>query len=89
MNKKSLRSRQKRDGEQEGKDYFFIDEKAFEAMRANEEFLEHAEVFGNFYATGREIERVNPPDIDGLLTGRTTTYAPLTRTAFDENENEM
>jgi guanylate kinase len=50
----SYTTRQKRDGEQEGKDYFFIDEKAFEAMRANGEFLEHAEVFGNFYATGRE-----------------------------------
>ncbi len=38
----------------EGRDYFFLSATAFEAKLANGEFLEHAQVFGNFYGTPRQ-----------------------------------
>jgi guanylate kinase len=50
----SYTTRPPRDGEQDGKHYHFVDPEQFEQMRAEQAFLEHAEVFGNSYATGRE-----------------------------------
>ncbi len=44
-------TRAMRTGEREGKDYFFVDVAAFEAMVARGEFVEHARVFGNLYGT--------------------------------------
>ena len=48
-------TRSPRLGEQEGVDYFFVDQSAFEAMREQAFFLEWAEVHGNFYGTSRNI----------------------------------
>ncbi len=42
-----------RPGERPGSDYFFVDIPTFEGMVARDEFLEHAQVFGNFYGTSR------------------------------------
>ena len=42
-----------RPGEAEGKDYYFIDKDAFSALVLRDEFLEWAEVHGNFYGTRR------------------------------------
>lgn len=50
----SATTRQPRPGEADGKDYFFMDRPAFEAMRETGAFLEWAEVFGNLYGTPRE-----------------------------------
>ena len=47
----SATTRAPRPGEVDSKDYFFIDEKRFHAMVAGKEFLEHAQVFDNFYGT--------------------------------------
>ncbi|MBU3729330.1 MAG: guanylate kinase [Phycisphaerales bacterium] len=46
-------------GEVDGRDYLFIDERAFQAMVDSDLFLEHAQVFGrNWYGTPREpVER--------------------------------
>jgi guanylate kinase len=49
----SFTTRQPRPGEQQGLDYFFISTETFLAMRAAGDFLESAEVHGNFYATSR------------------------------------
>ncbi len=46
-------TRKMRDGEVDGQDYHFIDEQHFQEMIANEDFLEHASVFGNRYGTSR------------------------------------
>ena len=52
-------TRPMRPGETEGVDYFFVDRRCFEEMVAQGEFLEHAEVFGNFYGTSRnEVDRL-------------------------------
>ncbi len=50
----SFTTRQARSGEQDGVDYYFLDRDEFERMRDDGSFLEHAEVFGNFYGTGRQ-----------------------------------
>jgi len=49
----SVTTRPIRNGEEEGRDYFFIDAGKFEAMVDAGELLEHAEVFGHRYGTPR------------------------------------
>jgi guanylate kinase len=49
---RSYTSRPPRPGEADGVDYNFISRERFEAMIANGDLLEHAEVFGNWYGTG-------------------------------------
>ena len=49
----SYTTREKRINEKDGESYFFIDNWEFERMLKNKEFLEHAEVFGNFYGTSK------------------------------------
>lgn len=50
----SFTTRPPRPGEQEGSDYHFVDAAGFQAMIAREEFLEWAEVHGNFYGTSKK-----------------------------------
>lgn len=47
----SYTTRQPREGEINGKHYHFVDRATFEGMIAAGDFLEHAEVFGNYYGT--------------------------------------
>ena len=47
-------SRQKRQGDLEGKDYYFLSEKDFKDKINKEEYVEYATVFGNFYGTSKE-----------------------------------
>ena len=47
----SVTTRKKRKGEIEGKDYFFKTNEEFIPMMNNNEFIESAKVFGNFYGT--------------------------------------
>lgn len=49
----SCTTRAPREGEVNGRDYHFLDRAQFEADLAAGEFLEHAEVHGNFYGTLR------------------------------------
>lgn len=49
----SVTTRPPRQGEIDGRDYFFIDRERFDEMMARDEFLEHAIVFGNSYGTPR------------------------------------
>ena len=49
----SVTTREKRPGEVEGKDYFFVDQAQFNSMVADGVFLEHAVVFDNSYGTLR------------------------------------
>ena len=44
-----------RDGEEHGKNYFYISKEEFEKMRDNNEFLEHAVVHSNLYGTTKEF----------------------------------
>ena len=47
----SYTTRPPRPGEADGVDYHFVDEPRFLALKAAGEFLEHAHVHGNWYAT--------------------------------------
>lgn len=49
----SCTTRAKRAGEQHGKDYYFVDQTVFMEMLNNNEFLEHARVFDNYYGTSK------------------------------------
>ncbi|MBB1490909.1 MULTISPECIES: guanylate kinase [unclassified Paracoccus (in: a-proteobacteria)] len=49
----SATTRPPRPGEVEGQHYYFMDKPAFDEMVAQDEMLEHAEVFGNCYGTPR------------------------------------
>ena len=51
----SYTTRQPRGSEQDGKEYFFVTREEFEKMIGEGQFLEYAEVFGNFYGTARSF----------------------------------
>lgn len=51
----SYTTRAPRSGETDGRDYHFVSRERFEAMLAEGEFLEHAEVYGNFYGTSKGV----------------------------------
>ena len=50
----SATTRQPRNGEIEGINYFFIDKNKFEVMIEKDDFLEHATVYDNYYGTPKE-----------------------------------
>ena len=50
----SVTTRPIRPGETDGKDYWFVNEAIFHRMRDADEFLEWAQVFGNYYGTPRK-----------------------------------
>ena len=57
-------TRKPRPSETQNKDYFFVNEDNFKRLIKNEEFLEYAKVFNNFYGTTRT------PVIDKLNKGK-------------------
>ena len=64
----SATTRPPRPGEEDGVDYYFIDKSRFSELEATDEFLEHAKVFDNFYATPRG------PVEDALREGRDVVF---------------
>ena len=61
-------TRQPRPNEVDKKDYYFISEGNFKRLIQNEEFLEYAKVFDNFYGTSRT------PVIDNLNKGKNVLF---------------
>lgn len=47
-------TRPARPGEEHGRDYYFVDDAAFDGLLAERAFLENARVFGNRYGTSRQ-----------------------------------
>ncbi|WP_075183318.1 guanylate kinase [Pantoea sp. 1.19] len=61
-------TRDKRPGEEHGEHYYFVSHDDFRQMIAEDAFLEHAEVFGNYYGTSRNaIEQVLATGVDVFL----------------------
>jgi guanylate kinase len=60
-------TRKKREGEQEGKDYYFISTDRFERMVKEGLFIEWAEVHGNHYGTSKSELKKETEDGDLLL----------------------
>jgi guanylate kinase len=64
----SYTTREPREGEQDGTAYHFISRETFLEMAGRGEFLESAEVYGNFYGTSQSwIAQENAKDRDILL----------------------
>lgn len=74
----STTTRAPREGEVEGRDYFFVDADTFDARIAEGGFLEWVEVYGNRYGTGRDwiIEQLGK-GVDVLLDIETMGAAAL------------
>ncbi len=53
----SYTTRAPRGSETNGREYYFVSRSEFENMIREDEFLEHAEVFGNYYGTARRFLR--------------------------------
>ena len=51
----SYTTRPPRGSEQNGREYYFVSRPEFERMIAEDQFLEHAEVFGHYYGTARRF----------------------------------
>jgi guanylate kinase len=63
-------TRSPRAREEHGRDYFFVDQEEFAAMRDRQPsgFLEWAKVHGNYYGTGREgVEKQRAAGLDVIL----------------------
>jgi guanylate kinase len=52
-------TRQMRPGETHGQDYYFVSVADFKAMQDQQAFLEHAQVFDNFYGTAQQTVEDN------------------------------
>lgn len=64
----SYTTRPRKPGEEDGKDYFFIQDEKFDKMLSFQEFLEHASVYGNRYGTSRErVRSIVSRGIDAVL----------------------
>ena len=64
----SYTTRPLRGQEKDGHDYHFISREEFERRLADDEFLESAEVFGNYYGTHRsELDRAKSEGVDLVL----------------------
>jgi guanylate kinase len=72
----SMTSREKRNGEVDGKDYYFISREEFEEKIENNELLEYATVHGEYYGTPKKevlgrlekgIDLILTVDIQGAL----------------------
>jgi len=61
-------TRKQREKEVPGRDYNFVDVDEFKRLRDRDEFLEHAQVFDNFYGTGRaQVEALRSAGHDVIL----------------------
>lgn len=64
----SYTTRPPRGSEQNGREYYFVTRPEFEKMIATDQFLEHAEVFGNYYGTAcRFLDEARVSERDLLL----------------------
>jgi len=61
-------TRKPRPNEESGKDYYFVTDQEFKRLIKNEEFLEYAKVFNNYYGTTRT------PVIDSLNKGKNVLF---------------
>ena len=61
-------TRKPRPNETSGKDYYFVSDQEFKRLIKNEEFLEYAKVFNNFYGTTRT------PVINSLNKGKNVLF---------------
>lgn len=64
----SATTRKARPGEEDGREYYFVDDASFKSQVTEEGMLEHAHVFGNFYGSPRA------PVQKAIATGRDVLF---------------
>jgi|TARA_B100001250_G_C19814384_1_gene797476 guanylate kinase len=82
----SFTTRPARPGENDGEDYFFVDNKIFGNMRDNNEFLEYAKVFDYYYGTPKK------PILDALINGKDVLFDidwQGTQQLMNESKNDL
>lgn len=80
----SFTTRPRRQGEVDGRDYFFVDDAKFEAMVRANEFVEWVEVYNKRYGTGRAwMDSVLDTGMDVILDIETTGAMNLRRAIPD------
>ena len=70
-------TRQPRHNETPNKDYYFVNNEEFKRLIKNEEFLEYAKVFNNFYGTTRT------PVINSLNKGKSILFDKIKNKKLD------
>ena len=75
----SATTRKPREGEEHGREYFFVNREEFERMIAEEELLEHACYVENYYGTPKAavvecLEKGRNPDQGKISGGCTVVY---------------
>ena len=64
----TVTTRDKRRGETDGRDYFFISKDAFKERIGKDEFVEYAEVYGNYYGVPKsQVRQGLNADMDVLI----------------------
>ena len=98
----SCMTRAPRDGEENGREYFFISEREFRSRIQENDFLEYDEHFGNYYGTPRSfVERqlkdrsvILEIDVVGALNAKRlmpdkTVLVMVTPPSMEELENRL
>lgn len=98
----SCTTRAPRDGEENGREYFFISEREFRSRIQENDFLEYDEHFGNYYGTPRSfVERqlkdrsvILEIDVVGALNAKRlmpdkTVLVMVTPPSMEELENRL
>ena len=98
----SCTTRAPRDGEENGREYFFISEREFRSRIQENDFLEYDEHFGNYYGTPRSfVERqlkdrsvILEIDVVGALNAKRlmpdkTVLVMVTTPSMEELENRL
>src|SRR5208282_5160674 len=80
----SYTTRKPRPNERDGEDYHFVSAERFEAMVANNEFLEHARVFDNYYGTAlATVQKALATGQQLLLEARSIFILPPSRNSLE------
>ena len=80
-------TRASRPGEQDGVNYFFVSKNQFQEMIKNADFLEHAEVFGNYYGTSERWVRDSLADGTDVILEIDWQGAEQTRQQFPSSKS--
>ena len=85
----SATTRQPREGETDGKEYFFISKEEFEKMIANSELIEYAKYVENYYGTPRDyVERQLESGKDVILEIEIQGYVAFIHHSADSTRAE-
>jgi len=76
-----------RPGEQDGVNYFFVSKNQFQEMIKNADFLEYAEVFGNYYGTSQRWVRDSLADGTDVILEIDWQGAEQTRQQFPSSKS--